>query len=100
MTSPETSGSIGPRAQNQVEIRACLQITRNARNLREVVKDTGWCSRGIIKESLRNKLGPSETNIRGKNHSLWVPGIDREIRNSGTELFEGGRKVSDLPSLK
>ena len=95
MASPEISGN----SPKDVEVWARLQIARSRRNVCEVIEGPRWRRRPIVKESLGDKLTPSEAAVRDKKCSLRFLGIGREICNSGADLFESGRRVRDPPPL-
>ena len=100
VTSPEAGGRSDLSGQNHVEVRACLQITRNGWNIGEVVKDTRWWSRSIIKVGLIDSLTFCIADVYGNNCSLRVLGVGREICNSGPDSIETQRRVRRLSALK
>jgi hypothetical protein len=55
---------------------------------------------GIVKETLVDEQVPLIAEIRGKNRSLRVLGIGREICNGDADLVERAVGVHDLPALK
>ena len=97
MASPKTRGI---NSHDHFGIWANLQVARKRRDVCEVVKDTGWWSRVIINDHLGESLIFSKADVRGKNRSLWVLGIDREICNSGTGLIEIDGGVGDRSTLE
>ena len=99
MASPEINGRIGTRTQNHVEVGACLQITRNRWDTREVVEGTRWWNRTIIEEKWGDNLTPLVAEVRGNNHGLRVFGMDGEICNSGVDLTKSSGRVRDCPTL-
>ena len=50
MALPNASDSFDIVSQDHVEVRTSLQIARNRRNIREVVKGTRWWSRAIVED--------------------------------------------------
>jgi hypothetical protein len=56
--SPEISVRAGIETQDHVDVRTSLQVTRKRENVCEVVKNTGWCSRTIVKDTQTDQMAP------------------------------------------
>jgi len=100
MTSPKSGGRVGISTQDHVNVRASLQVARIGWNICEVVENARWWSRAVVEDQLGDNLTPCLAGERGNNHSLWILGIDREIRNGGANLIEARSEVRGSPSLK
>jgi len=95
--SPSTSAT---KSQDRVGVRGSLQIARKGWNICEVVKDTEWWSRTVIKDHLGDSLVFSIADVMGKDCSLGVLDIDREACDSGADLIETEGGVRDLSTLE
>src|SRR5882757_9371326 len=92
-------GSDKATASDHFEIRASLEVLRVGRNLRKVVKGTGWRSRAVIEDVLAGNSVPPKADVRGKNYSFCVLGMSREIRKGISEFAKLGYGIGHLSTL-
>ena len=100
VTSPKVGVTSDAGARDHVEVGASLQVARNRWDCCEAVKGTGWWSRAIVENPMADAMVSSGANVPGKDCSLWVLGVDREICDGGADLIEIAWRVRDLPALE
>ena len=99
MLSPRTDVRFRASSQDHIQVRTSLQVVLNSWNCCEVVEDARWWGWRIVENLLTNKTASCLANVHGKDCSLWILGINREVCNSGPDLIELGRAVYDWPAL-